>query len=325
MGLSQTSAAGGLGGPRGERAASRLASGNLRGIAALHGGLLLVGLEIGARGAVAAGRAVGSLLLECCHFYNYESTILNNNTLLYACWALAVLFLYWALTDGRLRWWLALGLCTGLGLLTKYTMAMLALPMLIFLIAQPQAHRVLAPAWPLSGGVGGLGTVRTAFALGLDQRFSHAPLGQRPGGAYARRLGPNLVSPPIRRLSGGCLVSHRGRLFAADDKSVVLAADRAGTPVHTGLPVGIRRRAVCITPDCGSRAQLEIAGHLGQPAVDVHRRAAVIRPGGADGTAAVAADDRYLRRHRRHHGWVSRAEARRRADGGPDQARTVSR
>jgi 4-amino-4-deoxy-L-arabinose transferase-like glycosyltransferase len=85
---------------------------------------------------------LGAMLLECCLFYNYESTILNNNTVLYATWSLAILALYRALTSGQLRHWIALGVCGGLGMLTKYTFGMLPLVMLVFLLAHPQARRV---------------------------------------------------------------------------------------------------------------------------------------------------------------------------------------
>lgn len=83
---------------------------------------------------------LGAMLLECCTFYNYESTILNNNTVLYALWALAILSLFRALETGQNRYWAALGVCGGLGMLTKYTFAMLPLCMLAFLIAHPQAR-----------------------------------------------------------------------------------------------------------------------------------------------------------------------------------------
>jgi 4-amino-4-deoxy-L-arabinose transferase-like glycosyltransferase len=83
---------------------------------------------------------LGAMLLECCTFYNYESTILNNNTVLYAIWALDIWFLFRALETKQNRYWAALGVCGGLGMLTKYTFAMLPLSMLAFLIANPQAR-----------------------------------------------------------------------------------------------------------------------------------------------------------------------------------------
>jgi 4-amino-4-deoxy-L-arabinose transferase-like glycosyltransferase len=80
-------------------------------------------------------------LLECCPFYSVRCHELNNNVGLYPCWALAVLFLYWALRTGRTRCWLAAGICLGLGMLTKYTTGILAATLLGFGLADSEARR----------------------------------------------------------------------------------------------------------------------------------------------------------------------------------------
>lgn len=80
------------------------------------------------------------VLLECCYYYNYESMVFNNNTAMYPWWALTVLFLYWALRTGRNRYWIAVGACLGLGLLSKYSLLMLALPMLAFVVLHHEAR-----------------------------------------------------------------------------------------------------------------------------------------------------------------------------------------
>lgn len=91
---------------------------------------------------------LSAMLLECCLFYNYESTILNNNTVLYVFWSLAILALFRALETDQKRYWAALGVCGGLGMLTKYTFAMLPAVMLVFLVAHPEARRVWKTAGP---------------------------------------------------------------------------------------------------------------------------------------------------------------------------------
>ena len=80
-------------------------------------------------------------LLECCPFYNVESDTLNNNVGLYPCWALAILLLHRALTTRGSGAWIGVGVCLGLGMLTKYSTAVLAVTMLGFGGLHPQARK----------------------------------------------------------------------------------------------------------------------------------------------------------------------------------------
>ena len=81
-------------------------------------------------------------LLECCPFTTFQADALNNNVGLYPCWAMAILFLYRALTPaGRIRSWAAVGLWLGLGMMTKYTTVVLAATMLGFGLLHPQARK----------------------------------------------------------------------------------------------------------------------------------------------------------------------------------------
>jgi hypothetical protein len=89
----------------------------------------------------------GAVLLECCYYYNYDATVFNNNLPLYAFWALAILCFHRALETARVRYWLALGACLGLGFLTKYTIGILAATMLGFLMVHSRAR----PAWRRPG------------------------------------------------------------------------------------------------------------------------------------------------------------------------------
>jgi hypothetical protein len=88
-------------------------------------------------------------LLECFPFYTFECEPLNNNIGLFPCWTLTILCLYWALTTGRLRSWLGVGLWLGLGMLTKYSTATLALTILAFGVLHPQARRAWRGPGPL--------------------------------------------------------------------------------------------------------------------------------------------------------------------------------
>ncbi len=88
------------------------------------------------------------LLLECCAFYNFTTPEFNHAICMYASWASAILFFYWALESGKRRYWIATGIVLGLGMLSKYNTATLALPMLAFMVLHPRARRSWRTAGP---------------------------------------------------------------------------------------------------------------------------------------------------------------------------------
>jgi Dolichyl-phosphate-mannose-protein mannosyltransferase len=87
-------------------------------------------------------------LLECCLYYNFTTSEVNNNIALYPFWALAVLCFYRALETSASAPWIAMGACLGLGLLAKYSLVMLLPPMIGFLCLNPSARRHLSRTGP---------------------------------------------------------------------------------------------------------------------------------------------------------------------------------
>lgn len=81
------------------------------------------------------------LLLEGVFYYNFESTDFNPNTAQLPLWPLVALAFYWALKRGNLVYWALLGLLGALTVLTKYTAAILFVPMLLFLLFDLEARR----------------------------------------------------------------------------------------------------------------------------------------------------------------------------------------
>ena len=90
---------------------------------------------------------LSAALLECCYYYNINSTEFNNSITMLAFWALAVLFFHWALTRKKKRYWIAIGLALGLGMLAKYTIAVLAGVMLLYMLIDRDARQ----HWKSSG------------------------------------------------------------------------------------------------------------------------------------------------------------------------------
>ena len=84
---------------------------------------------------------LGSVLTLAVLYYTYPSLEFNHNVAQFPIWAGLYLFFYQALTRNRLLDWLLLGVVGGLGMLTKYSVIFLLLPMALYLLLPRQ--------WPL--------------------------------------------------------------------------------------------------------------------------------------------------------------------------------
>jgi dolichol-phosphate mannosyltransferase len=70
-----------------------------------------------------------------------------------AAWAAALYFLARALLHGDGRAWLGAGLAIGAGMLAKYTMILVPLAVLAFMVVDARARGALATPWPWAGAV----------------------------------------------------------------------------------------------------------------------------------------------------------------------------
>ena len=81
------------------------------------------------------------VLLEGCYYCTFMVNDINNTIITRPFWALAILFLYRALTrdsnTGRNLYWLLTGLVIGLGMISKYYMGVLVLTMLVIPVLIP--------------------------------------------------------------------------------------------------------------------------------------------------------------------------------------------
>ncbi len=89
----------------------------------------------------------GALLAMGVAFYTRPALEFNHNIIQMPLWAALAWAQLAALQGGRLRHWLALGLLAGLGLLAKYSIAILLACLGLYLAASP-ARRVLAQRGP---------------------------------------------------------------------------------------------------------------------------------------------------------------------------------
>jgi dolichol-phosphate mannosyltransferase len=118
------------------------------------GALLSGGVAAGYAAALAAAiggrpRAISAVLLVALlpGFFT-AGLLMMPDAPLVACWAAALYYLYRALIVERPGAWYAAGVCVGLGLLSKYTMALLALSVVAYVLASPRARTWLRRPQP---------------------------------------------------------------------------------------------------------------------------------------------------------------------------------
>lgn len=101
-------------------------------------------LLVNLRGAAYAGLALLSAL--CITYYNGRLTYYNHNVVLMFVATASAALCWQAHTTRRLRWWIALGVVIGLGLLSKYQIVVTIASVLAFTLSQQAwrdpAHRV---------------------------------------------------------------------------------------------------------------------------------------------------------------------------------------
>jgi hypothetical protein len=98
---------------------------------------------VGAAGALAA-----VLIVDGLHYFHYTAAKFNHDVIQLPLWALAGYAYHAALKQGRLHHWIWLGLALGAALWAKYFVAMLAIPLALFLLIDRDARKALATPGP---------------------------------------------------------------------------------------------------------------------------------------------------------------------------------
>lgn len=128
-------------------------------------GAFQIGREM--RGNVTGLLAVA--LLEGCYYYNFTTTEFNNNVTSRAWWALTILCLYRGVKRGQVTSWILAGICLGLGMLSKYDTAILAIVMAVFSIVHPAGRR----CWKTPGPIACLIAALAVFSPHVVWLFSN--------------------------------------------------------------------------------------------------------------------------------------------------------
>jgi len=96
----------------------------------------------------AVGALVAVLIIDGLHYFNYTAPKFNHDVVQLPLWALAGFAFRSGLRTGRVADWLLLGLALGLAVWAKYFVVVLAAPLGLFLLIDPNARRALATAGP---------------------------------------------------------------------------------------------------------------------------------------------------------------------------------
>jgi dolichol-phosphate mannosyltransferase len=88
------------------------------------------------------------LLLSVLPFFFAIGALTTPDAPLTAAWSAALYFLHRAVVVDRPKAWLGAGVAIGLGMLSKYTIALLGPAALVFLIVDPGSRRWLSTKWP---------------------------------------------------------------------------------------------------------------------------------------------------------------------------------
>jgi len=108
----------------------------------LHTATALLVFLIGRRLWSPAAGWAGALAFYSLPIIGMLSLFTSTDAALHFCWALTLWAFLRARDSGRLGWWLFTGVAAGLGLLSKYTMGVMAVGLLGYLLATP-VHRPL--------------------------------------------------------------------------------------------------------------------------------------------------------------------------------------
>jgi 4-amino-4-deoxy-L-arabinose transferase-like glycosyltransferase len=133
---------------------------------------------VGATGALAA-----VLIIDGLHYFNFSSVKFNHNIIEIPFWALSGFAFHAALRQGKLRYWVLLGAALGLAWWAKYFAVILAAPLALFLLADPQARKTLARPGPWIAAI----VTLLVVAPNLFWLFEHGaqPFGYAEGRAAA--------------------------------------------------------------------------------------------------------------------------------------------
>ena len=111
------------------------------------------------------------VLSQVLPFFFMAGLVMTPDTPLVAAWAAELYFLERALVAGRPRAWWGAGLCLGVGLLSKYSMGLLGLAALVFVLLDPQSRRWLRRWQPYAAALIALAIFSPVIAWNAENEW----------------------------------------------------------------------------------------------------------------------------------------------------------
>ena len=156
----------------------------------MHAVTALIIAEIGRRLYDARTGAWSGALYAALPAVSVSSMLISTDVPLLLFWAAGVLGLTRALDPGGRRWWIVVGVALGLGLLSKYPMALFVPAAALYLALSPRHRAVLGTRWPYLALALGL----AIYAPNLIWNLDHDWLSYRHTGDNAN-LVDDLIHP----------------------------------------------------------------------------------------------------------------------------------
>jgi len=94
------------------------------------------------------GALIAVLIVDGLHYLNYTAAKFNHDVIQLPFWALAGFAFHRALRGGWLGHWVLLGLALGMSLWAKYFMVVLAVPLTLYILFDPEARKALSTPGP---------------------------------------------------------------------------------------------------------------------------------------------------------------------------------
>jgi len=134
----------------------------------------------------ASSALLATVLSQVLPFFFAAGMVMTPDTPLVAAWAAELYFLERALVAGRSGAWWGVGLCMGVGLLSKYSIGLLAPAAFVFMLLDPQARRWLRRWQPYAAALLAVAIFSpvivwnaqnewASFAFQTTRRFAEAP------------------------------------------------------------------------------------------------------------------------------------------------------
>jgi dolichol-phosphate mannosyltransferase len=224
--------------------------------AVLASGVMIAYVFGFARDLAGAGNALRSALLaSTLPFFFTVGVLMTPDAPLAAAWAAALYYLQRALLGGKPAAWLGAGAAIGIGMLSKYTMVLVPLAALAFVVVDARSRRVLLSPWAWGGALVALLLFSPVIAWNIRHDWasfafqgSRRLAGQQPQFSLHEFIGFIVVLlTPLGLMALWRLVRRPGAqasasplpALAADDSAAFVGRQRLFVLVFTLVPLAV--------------------------------------------------------------------------------------